>query len=169
MPLTLVQAVLKGDKMDDVVRDATMAGVAHDRAGRHRAIADRACRRSARDSRGALAAGRGRVGQAVPAGAAAADPSRRPFDEWLAAPFDGAAAAARRAVGRRTDSAAARCALLQAPAPESASPASSVPKAAGRRGARGAPSGRLRARVTLGPLTLRADAVALAALAIVAL
>ena len=28
MPLTLVQAVLKGDKMDDVVRDATMMGVA---------------------------------------------------------------------------------------------------------------------------------------------
>lgn len=28
VPLTLVQAVLKGDKMDDVVRDATMMGVA---------------------------------------------------------------------------------------------------------------------------------------------
>ena len=27
--MTLVQAVLKGDKMDDVVRDATMVGVAH--------------------------------------------------------------------------------------------------------------------------------------------
>jgi 16S rRNA (uracil1498-N3)-methyltransferase len=28
IPLTLVQAILKGDKMDDVVRDATMMGVA---------------------------------------------------------------------------------------------------------------------------------------------
>src|SRR5688572_9998899 len=28
VPLTLVQAVLKGDKMDDVVRDAVMLGVA---------------------------------------------------------------------------------------------------------------------------------------------
>ena len=28
VPLTLVQAVLKGDRMDDVVRDATMMGVA---------------------------------------------------------------------------------------------------------------------------------------------
>ena len=28
MPLTLAQAVLKGDKMDDVVRDAVMLGVA---------------------------------------------------------------------------------------------------------------------------------------------
>ena len=28
VPITLVQAVLKGDKMDDVVRDATMMGVA---------------------------------------------------------------------------------------------------------------------------------------------
>ena len=27
MPLTLVQAVLKGDKMDDIVRDAVMLGV----------------------------------------------------------------------------------------------------------------------------------------------
>ena len=48
MPLTLAQAVLKGDKMDDVVRDATMMGVAAiepivtahtDRAHRTRAAA----------------------------------------------------------------------------------------------------------------------------------
>ena len=33
--LTLVQAVLKGDKMDDVVRDAVMLGVVGDPADRH--------------------------------------------------------------------------------------------------------------------------------------
>ena len=33
VPTVLVQAVLKGDKMDGVVRDATMAGVASDRPG----------------------------------------------------------------------------------------------------------------------------------------
>ena len=37
--ITLAQAVLKGDKMDDVVRDAVMLGVAADSADRHQADA----------------------------------------------------------------------------------------------------------------------------------
>ena len=38
--LTLAQAVLKGDKMDDVVRDAVMLGVGGDSADRHQAHRD---------------------------------------------------------------------------------------------------------------------------------
>ena len=74
VPLTLAQAVLKGDKMDDVVRDATMMGVAAieplvTRArSRSRIEAGRAPR--------ALAADRGRVGEAVPPRGRAGDRRR---------------------------------------------------------------------------------------------
>ena len=45
VPLTLAQAVLKGDKMDDVVRDAVMLGRRRDSADRHEAHRRRRSRR----------------------------------------------------------------------------------------------------------------------------
>ena len=70
-PPSLVQAVLKGDKMDGVVRDATMAGVARIVP----VVTERSLRRPGRARTRAraraLAARRGRVRQAVPPRAAA--------------------------------------------------------------------------------------------------
>ncbi len=75
VPITLVQAVLKGDKMDDIVRDAVMLGVS--------AIQPLVTKRTEIDGRGAaarrthraLASRRARVGQAVAAGGAAGHPN----------------------------------------------------------------------------------------------
>ena len=85
MPLTLVQAVLKGDKMDDVVRDATMMGVAAIEPI-VTAHTDRAHKRRERPWHRALEPGRGLVGQTVPPGDGAGDRAEHGrIREWLAA------------------------------------------------------------------------------------
>ncbi len=87
--VTLVQAVLKGDKMDDVVRDATMAGVAH--------IAPIVTARTEIKVSALKRAHAGERWQRV--AVASAKQCRRawipptelavPLESWLAAPFDG--------------------------------------------------------------------------------
>lgn len=66
-PLTLAQAVLKGDKMDDVVRDAVMLGVAAIQPIVSRLYRGHRRRASARPARGALAPRGARVSEAVQA------------------------------------------------------------------------------------------------------
>jgi 16S rRNA (uracil1498-N3)-methyltransferase len=89
VPTVLVQAVLKGDKMDGVVRDATMAGVAQivpvvtDRSVVGLAALGRA-HASERWQRVAVASAK----QCRRARLPAIDPPRS-FGEWLKAPFDG--------------------------------------------------------------------------------
>ena len=79
--LTLMQAVLKGAAMDDVVRDATMMGAARIRPVLTEHVRCQAVGRHARRERRPLEAGRDRVGQAV-RGARQSRRSRRrsPFD-----------------------------------------------------------------------------------------
>ena len=114
--VTLVQAVLKGDKMDEVVRDATMAGVVAHRAGCHRPHGDQGVGAQARPRRGALAAGRDRVRQAVPARVGAADRAGDPARRVAGGAVPRPAAAARGAVGRR------RRGAVDAPAPGARAP-----------------------------------------------
>ena len=82
-PLTLVQAVLKGDKMDDVVRDATMMGVAAIEpivTTAHIArTSDESGRGAERWSRVAIASAKQCRRATVPAISRA-----RPYSEWLA-------------------------------------------------------------------------------------
>jgi 16S rRNA (uracil1498-N3)-methyltransferase len=89
VPTVLVQAVLKGDKMDGVVRDATMAGVARivpvetsrsliSLAALRRGQAHERWQRVAVAS--AKQCGRARLPEIDPP---------QPFREWLNAPFDG--------------------------------------------------------------------------------
>ena len=70
--MTLAQAVLKGDKMDDVVRDATMMGVPaiEPLVTEHTAVKLQA---PGAPTPGAVAADRDRVRQAVPARVGSAD------------------------------------------------------------------------------------------------
>ena len=74
VPLTLVQAVLKGDKMDDVVRDAVMLGVAADSADRHRRTETTVAALTRGGAPRSLAARGARVGQAVAPRGVARDP-----------------------------------------------------------------------------------------------
>ena len=84
---TLVQAVLKGDKMDGVVRDATMAGVAQIvPVVTERSLVGRSVLKGAHERWQRIA-----VASAKQCGRArlpAIDPAQ-PLREWLEAPFDG--------------------------------------------------------------------------------
>ena len=79
VPLTLVQAVLKGDKMDEVVRDATMMGVAAiEPVITARTIARQTGRETERWTRVAISSAKQCRRATVPPVAPA-----RPFGEWL--------------------------------------------------------------------------------------
>ena len=169
--LTLAQAVLKGDKMDDVVRDAVMLGVAavqplvttRTEIDGRRADAGRA-RRS-------LAARRAGVGEAVEAGGAAGDPAAADARAFLGDPPPavrdargtgaGQAGRARGEAGR----ARARCPCYTASRFRRTRRSLLGPKAAGPR------RNRVRARSRRSPddarqRTLRADATPVAAISV---
>lgn len=160
VPLTLVQAVLKGDKMDEVVRDATMMGVtAIEPVITARTIARQSGRETERWSRVAVSSAKQCRRATVPPIAAA-----RPFEEWLTTQAHGlplilvepsAAAGDESSLRLLEHHAAGSIALIVGPeggwTPEERAQAVSgacVP-------------------VTLGGLTLRADAIPIAALAVV--
>ena len=158
VPLTLAQAVLKGDRMDAVIRDATMMGV----TAIEPVITSRTIARTPRDGqrwgRVAVASAKQCRRAVVPA---IAEP--RPFADWLIASAHGSRlllvepSATGVPVGSLRvleDHAPASLALIVGPEggwtgdeQRQAEEAGCIP-------------------VTLGPLTLRADAVAIAALAI---
>jgi 16S rRNA (uracil1498-N3)-methyltransferase len=160
VPITLVQALLKGDKMDDVVRDATMMGVAAiEPIVTARTIARAPRAENDRWARVSIASAKQCRRAVLPAIA-----TPRPFDEWLAASAHGL-----------------RLMLVEPAAVDIESGSLRVLEnhAAGSIAVIVGPEGgwtveeRLEADqagclvVTLGGLTLRADAVAVAALAIV--
>lgn len=163
VPITLVQAILKGDRMDAVVRDATMMGAAAiapvvtaRTIGRQRALASG--RATARWQRVAVASAKQCRRAVVPAIA-----EGRPWSDWLADSGAGlrlilveptAAAGDEPTLDFLEAHAPAALTLIVGPeggwAPderENADAAGCVP-------------------VTLGPLTLRADAVATVAIAL---
>jgi 16S rRNA (uracil1498-N3)-methyltransferase len=157
VPLTLAQAVLKGEKMDATIRDATMMGV----AAIEPVITSRTIARTARDpgrwEKIAIASAKQCRRAVVPA---IASPS--PFSTWLTAsahglrlilvePSTGADTASLRVL---EDHAPGSLALLVGP---EGGWTDEEQRQAGAAGC---------IAVTLGPLTLRADAVATAALAI---
>ena len=109
--LTLVQAVLKGDKMDDVVRDAVMLGVPADSADRQPTHRNDGRRAAARRAARSLAPRRARLGEAVAARGAAGHPYAAHARELPRRTATGAAADARRTRGRcRRSSRSACCA-----------------------------------------------------------
>jgi 16S rRNA (uracil1498-N3)-methyltransferase len=160
VPLTLVQAVLKGDKMDEVVRDATMMGVtAIEPVITARTIARQTGRETERWTRVAVSSAKQCRRATVPP---IAPP--RSFEDWLKTQAHGlplilvepSAAAGNESSLRLLEyHAAGSIALLVGPEGgwtpeerEQAVSAACVP-------------------VTLGGLTLRADAIPIAALAVV--
>jgi 16S rRNA (uracil1498-N3)-methyltransferase len=160
VPITLVQAVLKGDKMDDVVRDATMMGVAAiEPIVTSRTIARAPRADNDRWVRVSIASAKQCRRAVLPSIAAP-----RPFDEWLAASAHGLRlmlvepAASDEQIGSLH--------VLENHA------AGSIAVIVGPEGGWTAEE-RLKAdqggclAITLGGLTLRADAVAVAALSIV--
>jgi len=159
VPITLVQAVLKGEKMDAVLRDATMMGVAAiEPIVTARTIARGPRPDNDRWTRVSIASAKQCRRAVVPTIAAA-----RPFDEWLRTSAHGL----RLMLVEPTVSTGETCSLhlLENHAagslalivgPEGGWTAEECEKAE----AAGCLS------VTLGSLTLRADAVAVAALAI---
>jgi 16S rRNA (uracil1498-N3)-methyltransferase len=159
VPLTLAQAVLKGDKMDAVVRDATMMGVsAIEPVITARTIA-RAPRDGQRWGRVAVASAKQCRRAVVPA---IAEP--RAFEDWLAASAHGSRLLL--VEPARTGLPVSSLRILEDHAP--ASLALIVGPEGGWTGdeqRRAEQAGCI--PVTLGPLTLRADAVSIAALAIV--
>lgn len=159
VPLTLVQAVLKGDRMDAVVRDATMMGVsAIEPVITARTIA-RAPRDCQRWGRVAVASAKQCRRAVVPT---IAEP--RAFEDWLAASAHGSRLLLVEPAGTELPVSSLR--ILEDHAP--ASLALIVGPEGGWTGdeqRRAEQAGCI--PVTLGPLTLRADAVSIAALAIV--
>lgn len=158
VPLTLVQAVLKGDKMDAVIRDATMMGVsAIEPVITARTIA-RAPRDNQRWGRVAVASAKQCRRAVVPT---IAEP--RGFDDWLIASAHGSRLLLVEPAG--TDLPLSSLRILEDHAP--ASLALIVGPEGGWTGDEQLAAERAGCiPVTLGPLTLRADAVAIAALAI---
>jgi 16S rRNA (uracil1498-N3)-methyltransferase len=160
VPLTLVQAVLKGDKMDEVVRDATMMGVtAIEPVITARTIVRQTGREPERWTRVAVSSAK-QCGRATVPGIAPA----RPFAHWLATHAHGlplilvepsAAAGDESSLRLLEHHAAGSIALIVGPeggwTPEERQEA--VARAC--------------VAVTLGGLTLRADAIPIAALAVV--
>ena len=160
VPLTLVQAILKGDKMDEVVRDATMMGVtAIEPVITARTIARHMGRDTERWARVAVASAKQCRRATVPSIAAP-----RPFDAWLATQAHGlplllvepsAASGEENSMRLLESHAAGSIALIVGP--------------------EGGWTDEERTRalagacvpVTLGALTLRADAIPIAALAVV--
>lgn len=160
VPLTLVQAVLKGDKMDEVVRDATMMGVtAIDPVITARTIARRPGRDAERWTRVAVASAKQCRRATVPS---IAPP--RPFEDWLATQPHGLPLLLVEPSAVSGDEASLR--LLETHA------AGSIALIVGPEGG-WTDEERQRAvagacvPVTLGALTLRADAIPIAALAVV--
>ena len=158
VPLTLVQAVLKGDKMDAVIRDATMMGVsAIEPVITARTIA-RAPRDNQRWGRVAVASAKQCRRAVVPT---IAQP--RGFDDWLIASAHGSRLLLVEPTA--TDLPLSSLRILEDHAP------ASLALIVGPEGG-WTRDEQLKAEragcipVTLGPLTLRADAVAIAALAI---
>ena len=162
--VTIVQSVLKGDGMDGVVRDTTMAGVARivpvvsersqvKTAALERAHAQERWRRIAVAS--AKQSGHARLPIIDPPG---------PFADWLAAPFDGIRlllaepdAATAAPMGLRAALAPAAPAVACLIGPEGGWSAREC-EAAVLAGAR---------PISLGPMTLRADATALVAVSLI--
>ena len=159
VPLTLVQAVLKGDKMDAVVRDATMLGVtAIEPVITSRTIARLPRRENDRWQRVAVSSAKQCRRAVVPSIAAP-----RPFSDWLAASAHGLSlilvepsAADRDVCSLRVleDHAPASLALIAGPEGGWTQDERAHAERAGC------------IAVTLGGLTLRADAIAVAAIAI---
>jgi len=160
VPLTLVQAVLKGDKMDEVVRDATMMGVtAIEPVITARTIARQTGRETERWTRVAVSSAKQCRRAIVPP---IAPP--RSFDDWLRTQAHGlplilvepsAASGSESSLRVLEHHAAGSIALLVGPEGgwtdderDQAVSGACLP-------------------VTLGGLTLRADAIAIAALAVV--
>jgi 16S rRNA (uracil1498-N3)-methyltransferase len=158
VPLTLVQAVLKGDKMDAVIRDATMMGVsAIEPIITARTIA-RAPRDNQRWGRVAVASAKQCRRAVVPT---IAEP--REFDDWLIATAHGSRLLL--VEPSAIDLPVSSLRVLEDHAPASLS------LIVGPEGGWTGDEQRKAEQagcipVTLGPLTLRADAVAIAALAI---
>jgi 16S rRNA (uracil1498-N3)-methyltransferase len=164
IPISLVQSVLKMDKMDDVVRDATMAGatrIVPVVTARSQVRAAALLRSHAEDrwKRIAIASAK-QCGRALLPHIAAP----RPFGEWLAEPFEGVRLllaepeAAAGPIRRLRD-------VLQAPKP------SAIACIVGPEG--GWPIEELQdaeragcIRISLGPSTLRADAAGLVAVSV---
>lgn len=159
VPLTLVQAVLKGDKMDEVVRDATMMGVtAIEPVITARTIARQTGRETERWTRVAISSAKQCRRATIPP---IAPP--RPFGEWLDTQAHGLpmilveppVAGSQSSLRLLEHHAAGSIALIVGPEGgwtdeerQRAVAGACVP-------------------VTLGGLTLRADAIAIAALAVV--
>lgn len=159
VPITLVQAVLKGDKMDAVIRDATMMGVAAiEPIITSRTIARGPRAENDRWTRVSVASAKQCRRAVVPTISAP-----RPFDEWLRSSAHGL----RLLLVEPAASPTEMCSLHLLETHAAGSLALIV-------GPEGGWSAEERARaeqagclsVTLGGLTLRADAVAVAALAI---
>ena len=158
VPITLVQAVLKGVKMDDVVRDATMMGVAAiEPVVTKRTIARVPRNDNERWTRVSIASAKQCRRAVIPAIA-----SPRPFEEWLLSSAHGLRLMLVEPAGAKGETcsmhflenhAAGSLALIVGPEggwdPEERAQAEKAGCVA----------------VTLGGLTLRADAVAVAALA----
>jgi 16S rRNA (uracil1498-N3)-methyltransferase len=160
VPLTLVQAVLKGDKMDEVVRDATMMGVtAIEPVITARTIARQTGRETERWSRVAVSSAKQCRRATVPPIAPA-----RSFDEWLRTQAHGLPLILVEPSAATGDESSLR--LLEHHA------AGSIALIVGPEGG-WTPEERAQAvngacvPVTLGGLTLRADAIPIAALAVV--
>jgi 16S rRNA (uracil1498-N3)-methyltransferase len=160
VPLTLVQAVLKGDKMDEVIRDATMMGVAGiEPVITARTIARQTGRETERWTRVAISSAKQCRRATIPAIGAP-----RPFDEWLTTQAHGLPLILVEPSAAGGDEASLR--LLEHHA------AGSLALIVGPEGGW---SDEERARavagscvpVSLGGLTLRADAIPIAALAVV--
>ena len=160
VPLTLVQAVLKGDKMDEVVRDATMMGVtAIEPVITARTVVRQMGRDTERWTRVAVASAKQCRRATVPSIA-----SPCPFEEWLATQAHGlslllvepSAAAGDEGSLRLLEShAAGSIALLV------------VPEGGWTDEERQRAVGGACVPVSLGALTLRADAIPIAALSVV--
>ena len=115
-PIALVQAVLKGDKMDDIVRDATMAGASRivPVVAERSQVRFSSLRRGQVDERWRRVA----IASAKQCGQARLpeiDPPRS-FESWLETPTPGHPAASRRARQRRLGRDDASCSLPGCPA-----------------------------------------------------
>jgi 16S rRNA (uracil1498-N3)-methyltransferase len=164
VPLVLAQAVLKGDKMDTVVRDATMAGVSriepvvterslvkvsslqrarvHDRWQRVAVSSAKQCGRARLPA----------IDMAVP------------FEEWLRRPFDGLRLLLLEPSSGGQESPRLRDVLGDTP--PSAIGCIIGPEGGWSPAERAAAEGAGCVTATLGPMTLRADAAGLVAIAI---
>jgi 16S rRNA (uracil1498-N3)-methyltransferase len=160
VPLTLVQAVLKGDKMDDVVRDATMMGVtAIEPVITARTIARQTGRETERWTRVAISSAKQCRRATVPP---IAPP--RPFEDWLTTHAYGLPLILVEPSAASGEEASLR--LLEHHA------AGSIALIVGPEGGwedheRARATAGACVPVTLGGLTLRADAIPIAALAVV--